>query len=117
MGINIENKEKIKLPTTMKTITLMIASSQAARLMHFDCATKIDFNGNPLTYNEVEVAYTGDNVKLAQNPSDKTWMFVSGDNQLPLVSFDQADCVEDNKKWFELDNLSYKPVELGVKRL
>ena len=104
----------------MKTISLMIASLQAARLMHFDCATKIDFNGNTLTYNEVEVAYTGDNnVKLAQNPSDKTWMFVSEDKSEPLVSFDQADCVEDNKKWFELDmiNLSYEPVEIGVKRL
>ena len=106
----------------MKTISLMITSLQAARLMtHFDCATKIDFNGNSLTYNEVEVAYTGgDNVKLAQNPSDKTWMFVSGDStEQPLVSFDQADCVEDNKKWFELDmiNLSYEPVEIGVKRM
>ena len=104
----------------MKTVSLLITTLQAARLMHFqvECASKIEFNGNTLTYNEIEMAYTGVDAKLAQNPSDKTWMFVSGDDE-PLVSFDQADCVENNKNWFQLDmvNFAYEPVEIGVKRL
>ena len=107
----------------MKTISLMITTLQAARLMRNDaknCAQKIDFNGDSLTYNEVDAAFTDSNgeAKLAQNPSDKTWVFVKGDEN-PIVSFDQADCVEGNTNWFQLNMavLEYEPIDVDVKLL
>ena len=108
----------------MKPVSLMITTLQAARLMGNNettsCATKVDFNGNSMTYNKLDVAFTDSDgkAKLAQNPSDKTWMFVKeGEN--PIVSFDQADCVEDTTSWFQLnmDVLAYEPIDIAVKRL
>ena len=73
-----------------------------------------------MTYNEVDAAFTDSNgeAKLAQNPSDKTWVFVKGDED-PIVSFDQADCVEGNTNWFQLNMavFEYEPVDVDVKLL
>ena len=107
----------------MKTVSLMITTLQAARLMQYEptnCATKIEFDGHSLTYSEIDVTFTDSTgeAKLAQNPSDKTWIFVKGDEN-PIVSFDQADCVEDNTSWLQLnmDLFSYESIDIDVKQL
>ena len=105
----------------MKTVALLlIASLQAARIMQFttECADKIKFDGVELYYSKSEMAYTNGETKLAQNPADKTWMFVSPESD-PLVSFDKSDCVDDNVNWFQLDTsiFEYKPVSVSIDKL
>ena len=104
----------------MKTIALLIATLQAARIMHIttECPDKIKFNGVELFYSESEMAYTDGEIKLAQNPTDKTWMMVSP-NSDPLVSFDKRECVDDNVNWFRLDLsvFEYKPVSVSIRKL
>ena len=106
----------------MKPISLLLISTlQAARIMQqitTECSDKIKFDEVELYFNENEMAYTNGGTKLAQNPADKTWMFVSPEND-PLVSFDKRECVDDNMNWFQLDMsvFEYKPISVSIDKL
>ena len=103
----------------MKIIALMTSTlATAARLTHTDCADKVEIGGIELAYDISQMAYTNGEIKLAQNPADSTWMMVNPENA-PIVSFDKANCVEDNKKWYTLDMASfeYQPASVQAKKL
>ena len=105
----------------MKIIALMTSTlATAARITYTEsgCADKIEIGGVELSYDFSQMAYTNGEIKLAQNPADSTWMMVNPESD-PLVSFDKANCVEDNKKWYTLDTASfeYQPASIQAKKL
>ena len=101
----------------MRTTLLLASLAQAAFLRRepHKCAEKVNFDGIGLVFDERNQFYTGEdvNAKLAKSTEDKTWMFLSV-LAPPLVSFDQADCVEDTKTWFKLGTDGYQPVNLII---
>ena len=81
-------------------ISVLIASVQAAEAL---CPEKINFNGVELRKTD-EGHYKNKvgSIKLAQNPDDRTWMFVEDKKHSKLVSFDGHECVSNTTTWYNL---------------
>ena len=93
--------------------TLLIASLQAAGAT---CPDRINFDGIELRQT-VQGLYENNigSIKLAQNPADRTWMFLENENT--LVSFDGDECVSNTKKWYKLESLQYNEKLITIEKI
>ena len=52
---------------------------------------------------------------MTQNPEDGAWFIIEFKNDNVIVSFDQTECPNENKKWFSLDLSEMKYTETKLK--
>ena len=94
---------------------LLIASLQAAGAT---CPDRINFDGVELK--QIDQGLYENNVGsvvLAQNPDDRTWMFLENEKLETLVSFDGDECVSNTKKWFKLESLQYSEKVITIEKI
>ena len=94
---------------------LLIASVQAAGAI---CPERINFDGVEMRQT-VEGVYENNlgSIVLAQNPEDRTWMFLENEKLETLVSFDGDECVSNTKKWYKLESLQYSEKKISIQRI
>ena len=61
-------------------VAVMAVSEACLTTIGSECPSQIMFNNHTLTYNQAEMKFTSinDDILLAQNPDDRTWMYKSG---------------------------------------
>ena len=61
-------------------VAVMAVSEACLTSIGSECPNQIMFNNYTLTYNQAEMKFTSinDDILLAQNPDDRTWMYKSG---------------------------------------
>ena len=81
-------------------VAVMAVSEACLTSIDSECPNQIIFNNHTLTYNQAEMKFisVNDDILLAQNPDDRTWMYKSGTTLL-------CDCpVFEEKKNYWLQN-------------
>lgn len=104
-------KKKIKIMKLNIIAALISGSSAAVHTIH-NCPETLEIGGHPSFELQLDGSYRNDlDATVTQNPEDGAWFIMGLENDDVIVSFDQAECPTENKKWFSLDLSEMKYTE------
>merc|ERR1712131_200489 len=110
----LENLKSLKKYQKMKlnVIAALIAGSSAAVQTAHKCPETLEIRGHPTFELQLDGSYRNNvDATVTQNPEDGAWFVMNLENEGVIVSFDQAECPTENKKWFHLDLSEMKYTE------
>ena len=104
-------KKKIKIMKLNIIAALISGSSAAVHTIH-NCPETLEIRGHPTFELQLDGSYRNHlDATVTQNPEDGAWFIMGLENDDVIVSFDQAECPTENKKWFSLDLSEMKYTE------
>ena len=96
----------------LNIIAALISGSSAAVHTINNCPETLEIRGYPSFELQLDGSYRNHlDATVTQNPEDGAWFIMGLENDDVIVSFDQAECPTDNKKWFSLDLSEMKYTE------
>jgi len=99
----------------LNIIAALIAGSSAAVQTVQTCPETMEIRGYPTFELQLDGSYRNNlDATVTQNPEDGAWFIMNLENDViddVIVSFDQAECPTENKKWFHLDLSEMKYTE------